>query len=79
MEFIDIYVSSTDSAVSNPTKVLSHLLNLPDAVTGKIVAGDPATITVLKYLPKGLFSYRIFSLYIYCIHLISKNNRISNN
>ena len=54
-EFIDNFVSSIHSAVSNPTKVLFHLLKLPDVVTAKIVAGDPATITVLKYLPKGLF------------------------
>ena len=55
-DFIDNFVSSIHSLVSNPTKVLSNLLNLPDVVKAKIVAGDPATITVLKYLPKGLFA-----------------------
>ena len=40
-------------AVYYPSKVLSQISDLPNVVKGKIVAGKPSTIVVLKNLQLG--------------------------
>ena len=57
------YCLSIYRAILNPEKVLSHLLTLPKVVKGTIIAGDSATINVLKYLPKGTFCLKFHYVY----------------
>ena len=61
-------------AVLNPAKALSHLLTRPKVVKGTIIAGDSATINVLKYLPKGTFCSKFHYVYefIKCFPIIIK-------
>ena len=49
----EIFYSVLFSAVKHPAKVLANLPVLPKIVRGKIVAGQPATVTLLMELPKG--------------------------
>ena len=46
-------IKSTFRAVYYPSKVLSELSDLPKVIKGKIVAGKPSTVVVLKNLQTG--------------------------